>query len=379
MSNHVFKSAPAVIIAPSINEVVCRAIRELKLHGVDRPSRNGPTRSIARAELIMTDPKARYLNLPGRESNIFQMIAETFWVMAGEGRISPFLEFFLPRAANYSDDGVTWRGAYGPRMYELNQLEGVVKAFVEDGLDTRRAVLAIFNPNRDSPDALENVYGLEKTKDLPCNNFINFWIDADKFFHMDVIQRSGDIIWGTGSINLYEFSFLQECVFNLVRNATGDHTIQLGSYCQRVTNLHYYPEVVGTQVENIYEANPLFCHSPIYGPQIGAIDLAGMDNAEDMREFFEELYKFFCGLITDKTTSHDASGKYGLLGIFDRHAVAAKVDNTLWVNASVVVAHIVNKFEGDLKLHECLFKHHPALLGAIQASKFNRTEITTAE
>lgn len=374
MSNHVFKSAPAVIIAPSINEVVCRAIRELKHHGVDRPSRNGPTRSIARAELIMTDPKARYLNLPGRESNIFQMIAETFWVMAGEGRISPFLEFFLPRAANYSDDGVTWRGAYGPRMYELNQLEGIVKAFVEDGLDTRRAVLAIFNPNRDSPDALENVYGLEKTKDLPCNNFINFWIDADKFFHMDVIQRSGDIIWGTGSINLYEFSFLQECVLNLVRNATGDHTIQLGSYCQRVTNLHYYPEVVGTQVENIYEANPLFCHSPIYVPQTGAIDLAGTDNVEDMRGFFAELYDMFTALIA----GGELTG-LEILGIFEKYGVPAIPDNTLWVTTNVVYAHIVNKYDSTVHLQSDLFEHHPALLGAIKASKFNRTEIITAE
>lgn len=374
MSNHVFKSAPAVIIAPSINEVVCRAIRELKLHGVDRPSRNGPTRSIARAELVMTDPKARYLNLPGRESNIFQMIAETFWVMAGKDRISPFLEFFLPRAANYSDDGLTWRGAYGPRMYELNQLEGVVKAFVEDGLDTRRAVLAIFNPDRDSPDALENVYGLEKTKDLPCNNFINFWIDADKFFHMDVIQRSGDIIWGTGSINLYEFSFLQECVLNLVRNATGDHSIQLGSYCQRVTNLHYYPEVVGAQVANIYEANPLFCHSPIYGPQTGAIDLAGIKQAEGMRHFFGELYDYFSRLIAG--CEFDSST---LLGIFDHFCVPARPENTLWVTANVTLAHIVNKFDETVCLTEGLFQHHPALLGAIQASKFNRTIIRIAE
>ncbi|MGL4353170.1 MAG: hypothetical protein ACRCTP_04435 [Aeromonas popoffii] len=375
MSNDLqFKSAPAVIIAPDINQVVCRAIRELKLHGVDRPSRNGPTRSISRAELILTNPRSRYLNLPGRESNIFQMIAETFWVMAGEDRIAPFLEFFLPRAANYSDDGLTWRGAYGPRMYELNQLEGVVKAFVEDGLDTRRAVLAIFNPNRDSPDALEQVYGLEKTKDLPCNNFINFWIDADKFFHMDIIQRSGDIIWGTGSINLYEFSFLQECVFNLVRNATGDQTIKLGSYCQRVTNLHYYPEVVGAQVANIYDSNPLFCHSPIYGPQSGAIDLGGMNDAESMRAFFSELYDLFTALIS----GGELTGSE-ILGVFDKYGVEAAPANTLWVTANVVYAHIVNKFDETIKLSECLFKHHPALLGAIQASKFNRTNIETAE
>jgi len=379
MRIHAFKSAPSVIIAPDINQVVCRAIRELKLQGVDRPSRNGPTRSIARAELIMTDPKARYLNLPGRESNIFQMIAETFWVMAGEDRISPFLEFFLPRAANYSDDGVTWRGAYGPRMYAREQLEGVVRAFVNDGLDTRRAVLAIYNPELDSPEGLGVNYNLTKTKDLPCNNFINFWIDADKFFHMDVIQRSGDIIWGTGSINLYEFSFLQECVFNLVRAATGDFGIQLGSYCQRVTNLHYYPEVVGKQVEAINEANPLFCHSPIYAPQeVGAIDLAGMDNAEDMRGFFSELYDMFAVLVVGGE-ENGSQRLAGILGIFDKYRVTAKPDNTLWVVSNVVYAHIMNKLGEEVSLHEGLFQHHPALLDAIKASKFNRTAIVVAE
>ena len=212
---------PRIFAGQDINQVVCSAIRCINQTGETRDSRNGPVKSIYRAEMLLSDPRARYLNIPGRKSNIFQMMAETLWVMAGMDAVHPFLSHYLPRAVNYSDDGATWRGAYGPRLYAFDQLEDVVKAFEQDGLDTRRAVLSIYQPHLDSRTAISARYDQEATKDLPCNNFINFWVDAYKRFHMEVFQRSGDIIWGAGSINLYEFSFLQECVFELVKMRTG--------------------------------------------------------------------------------------------------------------------------------------------------------------
>jgi thymidylate synthase len=53
--------------------------------------------------------------LPGRNNNVFAQLAETAWVLAGRNDLA-FLGHYLPRVADFSDDGRTWRGAYGPRI-----------------------------------------------------------------------------------------------------------------------------------------------------------------------------------------------------------------------------------------------------------------------
>ena len=146
------KHFPKTFSGISINEVVYSAISHIKENHDVAESRNGPSHYITRSEMLLLNPKERYLNLEGRSSNIIQMMAETLWVMSSSGAINPFLSYFLPRAENYSDDGETWRGAYGPRIYAHKQLEDVSNAFKEDGLGSRRAVISIYNPEIDSKE-----------------------------------------------------------------------------------------------------------------------------------------------------------------------------------------------------------------------------------
>lgn len=372
---------PKIFAGQDVNQVVCSAIRCINQTGETRNSRNGPVKSIYRAEMVVADPRARYLNIPGRKSNIFQMMAETLWVMAGLDNVHPFLSYFLPRAANYSDDGVTWRGAYGPRLFAFDQLEDVVKAFEQDGLDTRRAVLAIYQPHLDSRVGLSSQYGLEGTKDLPCNNFINFWVDADKRFHMEVIQRSGDIIWGAGSINLYEFSFLQECVFELVKKRTGEQDLQLGTYCHRVTNLHFYPEVVGQQIEDIINQNQVFCWAPAYQPETMAIDLGSIKDTHEMREFFGKVVERLTLLIHSvgqKLVGELPELTYPTMDeleeLFETYGVPAKQNNTLWVVTEAVVSQLTHKRAGWLSEDSC-----ESLMKCVEACKFRKFDLAHPE
>jgi hypothetical protein len=55
---------------------------------------------------------------------------------------------------------------------------------------------------------------------------------------MKVIQRSGDAIWGTLNINLPEFSFLHEFVYQMVKQNYPE--VNLGTYHHSVTNFHIY-------------------------------------------------------------------------------------------------------------------------------------------
>lgn len=367
---------PVVMFSNNMSDLVLKAIRRIHRDGVSRGSRNGESVSINRAEMVLLNPKDRYLNIPGRVSNIFQMMAETIWVMAGDDRVDPLLSFFLPRAADFSDDGKTWRGAYGPRLYEFQQLNDIVETFKTDGLDTRRAVLSIYMPHRDAQESLTTVYGIEKTKDLPCNNFINFWVDADNMFNMDVIQRSGDIIWGAGSINLYEFSFLMECVFELVKQHFPE--IKLGSYCHRTTNLHYYPAKVGTQVENILrDTSSLGVFDTARKEIQGGIQFPVNMSVDEMRELFCRVLEIHTLQVEGKLGPAPAISD--LKHIFGAYEGLHTNDNTLFVVSVLVSLQIAGKMGSSHSLAPAeirnLCSKHPQLLEAVEASTFRKFDI----
>lgn len=102
------------------------------------------------AIIELSNPRARHVQLHGRKNNIFATVAETFWVMAGMDVLDPYMSTYLPRAKDYSDDGVTWYGAYGVRMHEHDQVQSVINTFKNEGLDTRRAVLSIYHADKDA-------------------------------------------------------------------------------------------------------------------------------------------------------------------------------------------------------------------------------------
>ena len=123
-----------IIRGDSVSEVMYAALDKLQKEGIRVESRNGSALSLYNTNLIVDNPRARTLHLNGRSSNVFQLIAETLWVASGSDVVDGFLEFFLPRAKQYSDDGMTWAGAYGPRMYAHDQFQDVLAAFEQDEL-----------------------------------------------------------------------------------------------------------------------------------------------------------------------------------------------------------------------------------------------------
>ena len=113
--------------------------------GDDVPSRNGPTKEIVDNTIVLLNPTQRCFMLPHRHDNIFANIAETLWVLSGRSDIG-WLKKYLPRAADYSDDGTTWRAAYGQRLrrwedpdslYKIDQLLECYKILSEDPTSRR--------------------------------------------------------------------------------------------------------------------------------------------------------------------------------------------------------------------------------------------------
>lgn len=101
--------------------------------------------------IVIEKPQERCLVTPGRHNNIFATIAETMWVLAGRNDLN-FLSHYLPRARDFSDDGRTWRGAYGPRLRNWHGVDQLREnlTLLRHEVGSRRAVMSIFDPALDS-------------------------------------------------------------------------------------------------------------------------------------------------------------------------------------------------------------------------------------
>lgn len=188
--------------------------------GQENGSRNGRVVELLNTQVVLTDPTRREILTADRKANVFAQIAETCWVLAGRNDIG-WLSAYLPRALDYSDDGETWRGGYGPRLrggyFGFDQLEHVIDLLRDDPL-TRRAVVAIYEPTVDANPG----------KDIPCNDFLQFQSRLGKL-HLTVTVRSNDLMWGWSGINAFEWSTLQEIVASLLGIEVGPLTFNIGS------------------------------------------------------------------------------------------------------------------------------------------------------
>ncbi|EOB6396895.1 thymidylate synthase [Vibrio vulnificus] len=311
-----------------------KVLEKVLTEGVDVPTRNGNAVSIYDVSMVLQSPKSRHLSLIGRRNNIFSTFAETIWVLAGDNRIKPYLNFFLPRAPSYSDDGITWRGAYGERLYAYGQLENVIEQFRKEGIFTRRAVISLYMPDRDTSESLKKSYDLDNSLDIPCNNLIHFFVTPNKKLNIKIIQRSGDLIFGVSNINLFEFSLLQEMVLQFLKYEI-DEELELGYLHQSVTNLHIYSN-------RIHQAKAIFDNKDKQETTIINSDHVEFpDSLEKTKEFFQCLVYFFESKINkDPDEINDFEEASTQLGdIFRKFSLKIK-RNLLWGYSEAILSYI---------------------------------------
>jgi thymidylate synthase len=383
----------------NFNELALNVYKDVLTNGRVQPSRNGDIHCINNAVLNLKNPASRHLYLEGRNSNPISQIAETFWVMAGDDRIDPYLSFFLPRAKDYSDDGVTWRGAYGPRLYMYDQLQEAVNVFVNDGWETRHSVIQILLPELDSKVGMEiiaydckNTGQVNKgndectTKDRPCNNEIVMFMtpneDGTYSLNLNIFQRSGDAIWGALNINVFEWTFLQELVANTL-NQRMDETVVLGEYTHFVTNLHIY-DSTASQAKNAidYQHGGLMSE---WDTQLGKLNLHDIavvlnhgkliatNDVDTDREFFALLVELYTTMINDEKVTDYMGGYYtSLNNIFISCGVPSNnTNNLLWEYAIAVFAYILQKNGFDFDDVETINNpKHKDFDQCLDASKF---------
>jgi thymidylate synthase len=218
-----------VVAVPSYRNIsfaTAASVVDVLEQGSDVVARGRATRELVGRRITLERPLERYLFLPKRHNDVVAQFAETMWVLAGREDIA-WLSRYLPRAPDYSDDGQTWRGAYGPRLRswagKIDQLDEVRQLLIEEQT-SRRAVMVLFDPARD----------FARSKDIPCNNWLS-WIARNGKLHLNVAIRSSDAMWGFSGVNAFEWSILQEMMACWLG-------LEVGSVDYFATSFHLYDQ-----------------------------------------------------------------------------------------------------------------------------------------
>ncbi len=177
----------------SFNRVWMSLISHVLARGRKVNPRGTPTLELPQ-HTINVDMRRCVLTIPERKLNYKFMAREAFWILTGDDKVEN-ISPWNSNIAKFSDDGVRFFGAYGPKV--VAQLDYVVGKLVEDP-DTRQAGLTIW---RENPPA---------TKDVPCTVAIFFAI-REGMLEVNVFMRSNDVWLGT-PYDVFNFSMLGHLV-----------------------------------------------------------------------------------------------------------------------------------------------------------------------
>lgn len=199
------------ISADSANDLWLRLLDELLHLGRIVAPRGMKTREIIPMHLELTDVDNNLITIAMRKLNYPFMVAEWFWIMAGRYDVES-ISFYNKQIAQFSDNGTTFFGAYGPKI--RGQLGYVVETLKRDP-DSRQAVLTIW---RESPP---------QTKDVPCTISIQYLL-RDRKLEAVITMRSSDA-WLGLPYDIFNFTRTQSWVAACLGVKTGGLHLTLGS------------------------------------------------------------------------------------------------------------------------------------------------------
>lgn len=219
----------------NISDATLAALRDLLAKGKSLKVRGQEVLELRNRVTVLERPLERCLFLPRRGDNVFGQIAETLWVIGGRNDVG-WLETYLPRARDFSDDGSIWRAAYGPRLRRWSGVDQfrAVRDLIHGEKETRRAVMALFDPACD----------YVASRDIPCNNWLH-WLIRDDRLHLNVALRSNDVMWGFSGVNSFEWSVLHQAMAQWCGVVMGEVTYLASSFHLYQHHFEKAQQVVG--------------------------------------------------------------------------------------------------------------------------------------
>ena len=165
------------------------------------------------------------------------MAAEAHWILSGNNKLRD-IEFASAKIGEFSDDGVFFFGAYGPRI--VDQLTYIVDSLYQDQ-NTRQAVLTIWRQNP------------RKSRDIPCTISVQ-WVIRDNVIHCLDTMRSSDV-WLGWPYDVFNFSMLTGYIMLLLRKKDFSMITSLGNLYLTAGSQHLYETNWKAASKITHEAN----------------------------------------------------------------------------------------------------------------------------
>lgn len=186
-------------------------LRSLTEFGDVRSPRGLTNRELMNVRLTVQNGLRNLLVHPARRLSYKFAVAEWLWIWYGRADVATIARYNR-RIADFSDDGITFNGAYGTPV--TVQWPRVLEALKTDP-DTRQAVIAIYRPPTGP------------TKDVPCTISVQFLL-RDSRLNAVVTMRSSDI-WLGLPYDFFNFSMFTNILAAQLSAQVGWVSFNLGS------------------------------------------------------------------------------------------------------------------------------------------------------
>lgn len=196
----------------TFTELYRDSVQNLLQYGEESKPRGMGTRELCGVTLRLTDSRRNLLASQDRKLNYYFGVAEWLWMLLGMNSADVILPF-NSMLREFSDDGVYFHGAYGPKLVE--QFPYVLKTLKTDP-DSRQAVLTIW---RERPGS---------TRDVPCTVAMQFLVRGGKL-NMVTTMRSNDA-WRGLPYDVFNFTQVQAYVAAGLGLEAGWYQHQVGSF-----------------------------------------------------------------------------------------------------------------------------------------------------
>ncbi|MDF2117651.1 thymidylate synthase [Roseiarcaceae bacterium H3SJ34-1] len=222
-----------------------------------RSSRKGDSREIFGVLLELTNPRARISRSQSR-ARIYSSLGELIWYISSNNSIE-FIEYYIPGYSQFSDDGKTANGAYGPRIFS----KGIDNAEISSRTQWQRVIDTLSQRNG-SRNGIIQIFANRDAEidsnDIPCTCTLHFAIRNDKV-HLHTHMRSNDAFLGLPH-DIFSFTMLQEI-------AARQLNCEIGSYQHSVASLHLYSDTDKRKFKTLAQAYlDEGLHDPIQMPRM---------------------------------------------------------------------------------------------------------------
>ena len=212
----------------NINDMYRGMLQQLLVYGQSASPRGEKTLEIIAWGATLDNPDSNILVSPVRNLNYSFQLAEWLWILCGFND-TEMLVPYNTKIEVYSDDGMFFRGAYGPKF--VDQLPYILAELRRDS-QSRRALMTFW---RERP---------ERSLDIPCTISLQFLIREGRL-DLVTFMRSNDA-WLGFPYDVFTFTMIQKYVAAILE-------LPVGRYHHLVGSLHLYEQHTGSAYHVVNE------------------------------------------------------------------------------------------------------------------------------